>query len=69
MYRACAGGVPQLPVALHFHNTRGLGLVNVMEGLAAGITAFEASLGGIAGCPFAPGATRKVLHRGRAHAA
>jgi hydroxymethylglutaryl-CoA lyase len=51
---------PQLELALHFHNTRGLGLVNVMTGLELGITHYEGSIGGLGGCPFAPGATGNV---------
>jgi len=51
---------PQLEVALHFHNTRGIGLANVLAGLELGIREFESSLGGIGGCPFAPGATGNV---------
>ena len=52
--------VPGLPIALHFHNTRGIGLVNVMAGLAEGIDAFEASFAGLGGCPFAAGATGNI---------
>jgi hydroxymethylglutaryl-CoA lyase len=52
--------LPQLEVSLHFHNTRGLGLVNVMTGLQLGVTRYESSLGGLGGCPFAPGATGNV---------
>lgn len=48
--------VPVERVVLHFHDTRGTALVNVVEGLRAGVTAFDASAGGIGGCPFAPGA-------------
>jgi hydroxymethylglutaryl-CoA lyase len=44
----------------HFHNTRGMGLANIVAGLEAGITIYDASLGGIGGCPFAPGATGNV---------
>jgi hydroxymethylglutaryl-CoA lyase len=51
---------PELPVALHFHNTRGIGLCNVMAGLEAGIDQFESSIGGLGGCPFAPGATGNI---------
>ncbi len=46
---------------LHLHNTRGLGLANVMAGLAEGITTFDASLGGLGGCPFAPGASGNIV--------
>lgn len=46
---------------LHLHNTRGLGLANVVAGLEEGITAFDASLGGLGGCPFAPGASGNLV--------
>lgn len=51
---------PELPLSLHFHNTRGLGLVNVMAGLELGIDRYESSIGGLGGCPFAPGASGNV---------
>ncbi len=47
-------------VALHFHDTRGTALANVLAGLLAGITTFDSSLGGLGGCPYAPGATGNV---------
>jgi hydroxymethylglutaryl-CoA lyase len=55
------------PDLLHFHNTRGTGLANVLTGLDLGITEFDASVGGIGGCPYAPGAsgniaTEEVVH-------
>jgi hydroxymethylglutaryl-CoA lyase len=43
-------------LALHFHDTRGTALANVLVGLAAGIRTFDASVGGLGGCPYAPGA-------------
>lgn len=46
---------------LHLHNTRGLGLANVVAALDHGITTFDASLGGIGGCPFAPGASGNIV--------
>ncbi|WP_231562467.1 hydroxymethylglutaryl-CoA lyase [Sphingomonas sp. 35-24ZXX] len=46
---------------LHLHNTRGLGLANVMAGLSVGITTFDASSGGLGGCPFAPGASGNIV--------
>ncbi|MEE4200316.1 hydroxymethylglutaryl-CoA lyase [Erythrobacter sp.] len=46
---------------LHLHNTRGLGLANVVAGLEEGITTFDASLGGLGGCPFAPGASGNLV--------
>jgi len=49
-----------LPLLAHFHDTRGLGLANVKAALDVGVRAFDASLGGIGGCPHAPGATGNV---------
>jgi hydroxymethylglutaryl-CoA lyase len=49
-----------LPLGLHFHNTRGIGLVNIYEALTMGLTTFESSVAGLGGCPFAPGATGNV---------
>ena len=46
---------------LHLHNTRGLGLANVVAALDHGITTFDASLGGIGGCPFAPGSSGNIV--------
>lgn len=46
---------------VHLHNTRGQGLANVMAALEAGITTFDSSLGGIGGCPFAPGASGNIV--------
>lgn len=46
---------------LHLHNTRGLGLANVLAGLEVGITTFDSSLAGLGGCPFAPGASGNVV--------
>jgi len=51
---------PALKLGLHFHNTRGIGLVNIYEALQMGLTTFESSVGGLGGCPFAPGATGNV---------
>src|SRR5579862_7732995 len=47
--------------AAHFHNTRGQGLANVIAALDAGVTIFDASQGGIGGCPAAPGATGNIV--------
>ena len=49
--------VPTAQIALHFHDTRGQALANVMAALPLGIRTFDASAGGLGGCPFAPGAT------------
>jgi hydroxymethylglutaryl-CoA lyase len=58
---------PDLEIALHFHNTRGMGLANVVAGLAAGVVHFEGSLGGLGGCPFAPGATGNICTEDLVH--
>jgi hydroxymethylglutaryl-CoA lyase len=55
------------PDLLHFHNTRGTGLANIVTALDLGVTEFDASVGGIGGCPYAPGAsgnvaTEEVVH-------
>ncbi|MGE0814812.1 MAG: hydroxymethylglutaryl-CoA lyase [Vicinamibacterales bacterium] len=52
-----ARDVPRDRLALHFHDTRGTALANVLAGLDAGIATFDASAGGLGGCPFAPGAS------------
>jgi isopropylmalate/homocitrate/citramalate synthase len=49
--------VPPQRLALHFHDTRGTALANVLAGLQRGITTFDASAGGLGGCPYAPGAS------------
>lgn len=58
--RALRERFSQLEWGLHLHNTRGLGLANAFAGLQAGVTRFDASLGGLGGCPFAPGATGNI---------
>ncbi|GAA5188976.1 hydroxymethylglutaryl-CoA lyase [Rugosimonospora acidiphila] len=55
------------PILLHFHNTRGTGLANILTALELGISEFDASIGGLGGCPYAPGAsgnvaTEEVVH-------
>ncbi len=52
--------VSDAALSLHFHNTRGMAMVNVAEGLALGIAEYESSIAGIGGCPFAPGATGNI---------
>ena len=49
-----------VPILLHFHNTRGTALANVLTALDLGISEFDASVGGIGGCPYAPGASGNV---------
>ncbi len=51
----------EMLTTLHLHNTRGFGLANVVAGLEEGITTFDASLGGLGGCPFAPGASGNLV--------
>jgi hydroxymethylglutaryl-CoA lyase len=51
----------QALAGLHLHNTRGLGLANVVAGLEVGIRTFDSSLGGLGGCPFAPGASGNIV--------
>ena len=58
---------PYVPLTLHFHNTRGMGLANALAGVAAGAVSFDASLGGIGGCPFAPGATGNICTEDLVH--
>ena len=59
---------PDTELSLHFHNTRGMGLANVLAGIDAGADRFDASLGGIGGCPYAPGASGNVCTEEVAHA-
>jgi hydroxymethylglutaryl-CoA lyase len=51
---------PEVPILLHFHNTRGTALANILTALEYGITEYDASVGGLGGCPYAPGATGNV---------
>jgi len=51
---------PEMPLNLHFHNTRGAGLANVLAALDMGVADFDASVGGLGGCPYAPGATGNI---------
>jgi hydroxymethylglutaryl-CoA lyase len=55
-----AAAHPGVHIALHLHDTRGMGLANVLAGMDAGITTFDAAIGGLGGCPFAPGATGNI---------
>jgi len=52
--------LPDVDFGLHLHNTRGIGLANVLVGLDLGIRRFDASVGGLGGCPFAAGATGNI---------
>jgi hydroxymethylglutaryl-CoA lyase len=51
---------PDVALNLHFHNTRGTGLANVLTALELGVADFDASVGGLGGCPYAPGATGNI---------
>jgi hydroxymethylglutaryl-CoA lyase len=51
---------PGTALNLHFHNTRGTGLANVLTALELGVADFDASVGGLGGCPYAPGATGNI---------
>ena len=59
---------PAAELTLHFHNTRGMGLANVIAAIDAGADRFDASLGGIGGCPYAPGASGNVCSEEIVHA-
>ena len=59
---------PGLALTLHFHNTRGMGLANVLAAIDAGADRFDASLGGLGGCPYAPGASGNVCSEEIVHA-
>jgi hydroxymethylglutaryl-CoA lyase len=56
-----------VPLNLHFHNTRGTGLANVLTALHLGVSDFDASVGGLGGCPYAPGATGNVASEELVH--
>lgn len=58
---------PQTTFTAHFHNTRGMGLANALAALNAGITRFDASLGGLGGCPYAPGASGNICSEDLVH--
>lgn len=51
---------PDIPLLLHFHDTRGTALANLLTALELGVTEFDAAVGGLGGCPYAPGATGNV---------
>lgn len=59
---------PETELTLHFHNTRGMGLANVLAAIDAGANRFDASFGGIGGCPYAPGASGNVCTEEVVHA-
>ncbi len=58
---------PGLQLTFHFHNTRGMGLANVLAAVQAGIIRFDGSLGGLGGCPYAPGASGNISSEDAIH--
>lgn len=57
----------ELQLTLHFHNTRGMGLANVLAAVQGGIVRFDGSLGGLGGCPYAPGASGNISSEDAVH--
>jgi hydroxymethylglutaryl-CoA lyase len=58
---------PDVAFSLHLHNTRGMGLANMLAGLSVGVTRFDTSVAGLGGCPFAPGASGNVASEDAVH--
>jgi hydroxymethylglutaryl-CoA lyase len=58
---------PNTQLTMHFHNTRGMGLANVLAAVQSGITRFDGSLGGLGGCPYAPGASGNISSEDAIH--
>lgn len=58
---------PDIQLTMHFHNTRGMGLANVLAAVQSGITRFDGSLGGLGGCPYAPGASGNISSEDAIH--
>jgi hydroxymethylglutaryl-CoA lyase len=58
--RGLRAELPDVELTLHLHNTRGVGLANVLVGLDEGIRRFDSAVGGLGGCPFAAGATGNI---------
>jgi len=61
VFKAVMAEIGRLPIGAHFHDTRGTGLANVVAALDCGVRSFDASLAGLGGCPFAPGATGNIV--------
>jgi len=68
LVRSAIGRWPGHEFTLHFHNTRGIGLANALAGIDAGAHRLDASLGGLGGCPYAPGASGNVCSEELVHA-
>jgi hydroxymethylglutaryl-CoA lyase len=67
MAQALQQRLPGLQLTFHFHNTRGMGLANVLAAVQAGIVRFDGSLGGLGGCPYAPGASGNLCSEDAIH--
>lgn len=67
LFLSVAQGAGGVPLAAHFHDTRGFGLANVVAALDAGVRRFDAALGGLGGCPFAPGASGNIATEDTVH--
>ena len=67
MVEALQQRLNNLQLTLHFHNTRGMGLANVLAAVQGGITRFDGSLGGLGGCPYAPGASGNICSEDAIH--
>jgi hydroxymethylglutaryl-CoA lyase len=67
MAQALQAHFPALQLTFHFHNTRGMGLANVLAAVQSGIVRFDGSLGGLGGCPYAPGATGNICTEDAVH--
>ena len=67
MAQAALKQLSQLQLTMHFHNTRGMGLANVLAGVQGGIARFDGSLGGLGGCPYAPGASGNISSEDAIH--
>jgi hydroxymethylglutaryl-CoA lyase len=61
IFKAVLEAVHPLPVSAHFHDTRGLGLANALAAFDVGVRHFDGCVGGLGGCPFAPGATGNIV--------
>jgi hydroxymethylglutaryl-CoA lyase len=67
MAEAMLKAFPNLQLTFHFHNTRGMGLANILAAVQSGITRFDGSLGGLGGCPYAPGASGNICSEDAIH--
>ncbi|MFV9474633.1 hydroxymethylglutaryl-CoA lyase [Advenella sp. RU8] len=67
LFEDCKARFPALELTAHFHNTRGMALANANAAIEAGINRFDVSLGGLGGCPYAPGASGNVCTEEMVH--